>query len=250
MNLFKDFFLFNRINTITSLRLVLFCKRLIGSKNIQSRFKLHPDLSNDHDLPSPFDSIRDAVFTVSPNKQYRGILSPTTPATHGPEEQQRDLKYSRCYHQGRNRHIFLRGQSNFSWFFSRCEMFFFFFFFFSGKNSHFGRPETNFRRFQKWKEKKEEEEEKKKLGGSSPIFYNFTIFPSLLLNFYPFGLFSLPLFPDTSAKNSRSEVSGGTLPPAPCPPPVTPLAIIHHKMFISLFGSHAMLNLNIWVQSL
>ncbi len=36
--------------------------------------------------PSPFDSILDAVLTVSPNKQYRGILSPTTPAAHGPEE--------------------------------------------------------------------------------------------------------------------------------------------------------------------
>ena len=35
-------------------------------------------------LPSPFDSIRDAVFTVSPNKQYLGILRPTTPATTEP----------------------------------------------------------------------------------------------------------------------------------------------------------------------
>ena len=35
-------------------------------------------------LPRPLDSIRDAVFTVSPNKQYRGILRPTTPATTGP----------------------------------------------------------------------------------------------------------------------------------------------------------------------
>ena len=33
----------------------------------------------------PVDSILDAVFTVSPNKQYLGILSPTTPATQGPE---------------------------------------------------------------------------------------------------------------------------------------------------------------------
>jgi hypothetical protein len=24
------------------------------------------------------------VLTVSPNRQYRGILRPTTPATHGP----------------------------------------------------------------------------------------------------------------------------------------------------------------------
>ena len=37
--------------------------------------------------PSPLDSIREAVFTVSPNKQYRGILRPTTPATHEPDRQ-------------------------------------------------------------------------------------------------------------------------------------------------------------------
>ena len=35
-------------------------------------------------LPSPFDSILEAVFTVSPNKQYRGIFRPTTPAQTGP----------------------------------------------------------------------------------------------------------------------------------------------------------------------
>lgn len=38
-----------------------------------------------HNLRSPLDSIRDDVFTVSPNKQYRGIFSPTTPAHTGPE---------------------------------------------------------------------------------------------------------------------------------------------------------------------
>lgn len=32
----------------------------------------------------PVDSIRDAVFTVSPNKQYLGIFLPTTPAHTGP----------------------------------------------------------------------------------------------------------------------------------------------------------------------
>ena len=37
--------------------------------------------------PSPLDSIREAVLTVSPNKQYRGILRPTTPATHEPDRQ-------------------------------------------------------------------------------------------------------------------------------------------------------------------
>ena len=33
---------------------------------------------------SPFDSIREEVLTVSPNRQYRGIFRPTTPATTGP----------------------------------------------------------------------------------------------------------------------------------------------------------------------
>ena len=35
-------------------------------------------------LRSPVVSILDAVFTVSPNKQYLGILDPTTPPTTGP----------------------------------------------------------------------------------------------------------------------------------------------------------------------
>lgn len=34
---------------------------------------------------SPVDSIREAVLTVSPKRQYRGIVRPTTPATQGPE---------------------------------------------------------------------------------------------------------------------------------------------------------------------
>lgn len=29
--------------------------------------------------------MREAVFTVSPKRQYRGIARPTTPATAGPE---------------------------------------------------------------------------------------------------------------------------------------------------------------------
>lgn len=36
-------------------------------------------------IRSPWDSILDAVLTVSPNKQYLGIFRPTTPATHDPE---------------------------------------------------------------------------------------------------------------------------------------------------------------------
>ena len=37
--------------------------------------------------PSPFDSILEAVLTVSPNKQYLGIFKPTTPAHAAPKEQ-------------------------------------------------------------------------------------------------------------------------------------------------------------------
>ena len=35
-------------------------------------------------LPTPVDSMRDAVFTVSPNRQYRGMRIPITPATQEP----------------------------------------------------------------------------------------------------------------------------------------------------------------------
>lgn len=35
-------------------------------------------------LRNPVDSILEAVLTVSPKRQYRGIVRPTTPATQGP----------------------------------------------------------------------------------------------------------------------------------------------------------------------
>ncbi len=37
-------------------------------------------------LRSPLLSMREAVLTVSPNRQYRGIFNPTTPAQTGPKE--------------------------------------------------------------------------------------------------------------------------------------------------------------------
>lgn len=40
-------------------------------------------VSGNH-LPSPVDSIREAILTASPNKQYRGIFLPTTPAAMVP----------------------------------------------------------------------------------------------------------------------------------------------------------------------
>ena len=72
--------------------------------------------------------------------------------------------------------------------------------FFPVENSHFGRPKTNFRRFQKWKAKKKK---KKKKKGPHLFFWRF---PASVSNFPPFSLFSLPLF-------SRYV---STLPP--CPP--------------------------------
>ena len=37
-------------------------------------------------IPSFVDSILEAMLTVSPNKQYGGIVVPTTPATTGPDK--------------------------------------------------------------------------------------------------------------------------------------------------------------------
>ena len=45
-----------------------------------------PNLFDWLNAPWPLDSILDAVLTVSPNKQYLGILHPTTPAAHGPKK--------------------------------------------------------------------------------------------------------------------------------------------------------------------
>ena len=89
--------------------------------------------------------------------------------------------------QGRNRHIFLWGQSHFSWFFPGVKCFF------PVENSHFGTPKTNFRRFQKWNAKK-----KKKKGPH--LFPLFLTFPSSLFPFTIFLLFfaiftPFPFFP-------------------------------------------------------
>ena len=88
--------------------------------------------------------------------------------------------------------------------------------FFPVENFHFGTPRTNSSGFEKREAKKKK---------SSPHFVTFP--PSLLqfsfflLNFHPFSIFPSLFFPYRSAEISRSEVSGGTLPPTL--PPVTPL---------------------------
>jgi len=53
-------------------------------------------------LPSPFDSILEAVLTVSPNKQYRGIVMPTTPATTGPGEEKNSVHKKSWLQEGNN----------------------------------------------------------------------------------------------------------------------------------------------------
>ena len=81
--------------------------------------------------------------------------------------------------------FFWRAKS-FSWFFPGVKCFF------PVENSHFGRPKTNFHRFQKWKEKK-------KKNRSSPLFIAFRTsvsnFPPSLLQFSFFSSQFSPLFP-------------------------------------------------------
>ena len=95
--------------------------------------------------------------------------------------------------------------------------------FFPVENSHFGRPKTNFRRFQKWKAKKK----KKVLTSFSDVFLlPFPIFHLFYSIFTPFPFFLASFFPIRQQKFPGQKSLGGhsaPLPPAP-PPPVTPLA--------------------------
>lgn len=51
---------------------------------IKDKIKMWHKLTRQMNVRRLVDSIREAVLTVSPNKQYRGILYPTMPATQGP----------------------------------------------------------------------------------------------------------------------------------------------------------------------
>ena len=117
------------------------------------------------------------------------------------------------------RNIFQRGQSHFSWSFPGMKCFF------PVENSHFGRPETNFSGFEKWKAQKQKQKRKKVL--SSFWFCNFSLFllPFSIFITFPFSSFlfffllHFPFFPclffsERSAEISRSEASGGSAPPA------------------------------------
>ena len=91
--------------------------------------------------------------------------------------------------------------------------------FFPVENSHFGRPKTNFRRFQKWKAKK------KKKKRSSPLFLTFSCFHFQFSTFSPqfsplFPFFLASFFPIRQQKFPGQKSLGGHS----APPPVTPLS--------------------------
>ena len=93
--------------------------------------------------------------------------------------------------------------------------------FFPVENSHFGRPKTNFRRFQKWKAKKK----KKKKRSSPQGFYTFSYF-HFQVSTFPFTIFLLFIsiitlipfflayfFPICQQKFPGQKSLGDTLPP-------------------------------------
>ena len=90
--------------------------------------------------------------------------------------------------------------------------------FFPVENSRFGRPKTNFRCFQKWKAKKKK---RKKIlthfYNFSSFHFQFSTFPSVILNFHPFSVASF--FPIRQQK-FPGQKSLGALCPTSCPPPL------------------------------
>ena len=120
--------------------------------------------------------------------------------------------------QGRNRHIFLRGQSHFSWFFFPAWNAF----------SQYKIPILVDSKQISVVFKSEKQKGKKK---ASTLFISFPTyhllflnFPSFLLNFHPFSLFILAsFFPIRQQRFPGQKSLGGTLPPPRPAPPVTPL---------------------------
>ena len=141
-----------------------------------------------------------------------------------------------AFEQGRNRKIFLRGQSYFSPAWNA---------FIPVGNFHFGTPKTNFSHFEKWKQKKKKKKKrssphfgtilavlksekqkkkkkkKKRNQRSSPHLWTFPSF-HFQFSFFssPFSIFSLPLFPGRAGEISQSpgQKSGGALCPRHPPP--------------------------------
>jgi len=56
--------------------------------------------------PSPVDSMREAVLTVSPNRQYLGIACPTTPVEqHTQQHTQLFVQLSHCFYEAHLIHL-------------------------------------------------------------------------------------------------------------------------------------------------
>ena len=104
---------------------------------------------------------------------------------------------------GRNRYIFLRGQSHFSRFFPGVTCFS------PVENSHLGRPKTNFRRFFLFPTP---------ISNLPPYILQFSLFSSQFLPLFLFFLASF--FPIRQQKFPGQKSRGvGTLLPLPPPPP-------------------------------
>ena len=110
--------------------------------------------------------------------------------------------------------IFVRGQSHFSWFFSRREMFFL-------ENPILVDPK------QISLVLKSEKKKKKKKKKGPQLFLQLFLLPFTIFHFpffdFPFFLLHFPYFACLSFPDTSAEVSGGHSAPCPPPPPVTPL---------------------------
>ena len=120
----------------------------------------------------------------------------------------------RLSHQRRKRNIIQRGKAIFPDFFPSVKCFFLV------ENSHFGRPKTNFSRFESEKQKNKNKKTKQKKVLSS--FYTFSSF-HFQFSTFPFSIFLLffSIFPFFRAsfflvglqKFPGEKCQGGTLPP-------------------------------------
>ena len=130
--------------------------------------------------------------------------------------------------QGRNRKVFLRGQSHFALFFSPAWNAFFV------ENYHFGRPKTNFSGFQKWQTNKQRKKVLSSFCNFSTFYFPFftvpfTVFLLFFSIFNPFPFFLASFFPVGQQKFPGQKSRGHF---APCsPPPVTPLPVLHPWLY-------------------
>ena len=108
--------------------------------------------------------------------------------------------------------------------------------FFPIENFHFSRPRTNFRHFQKWKEKKKKKKVLTFFYTFSYFHFQFSTFPFTIFllffwSFHPFPFFPCLFFPIRQQKFPGQKSLGGGGQGALCPPPVTPLSVVGMLQF-------------------